>query len=68
MIQVFDENGFLLFSTSDYFGIIDILLMQYYDPLEFNLTINDNDTIKLNDKILTVKFTDPSNNRSDIDG
>lgn len=67
MIQVFDENNFLLFSTSDWFGVIDILLMQYYDPLNFNLSFN-NKTITLNDKTLKVVYTETIRKRGDLDG
>lgn len=67
MIQVFDENNFLLFSTSDWFGVIDILLMQYYDPLNFNLSFN-NETITLNDKTLKVVYTETIHKRGDLDG
>ncbi len=67
MIQVFDENNFLLFSTSDWFGVIDILLMQYYDPLNFNLSFN-NETITLNDKTLKVVYTETIRKRGDLDG
>lgn len=67
MVQVFDENNFLLFSTSDWFGVIDILLMQYYDPLNFNLSFN-NETITLNDKTLKVVYTETIRKRGDLDG
>lgn len=67
MIQVFDENNFLLFSTSDWFGVIDILLIQYYDPLNFNLSFN-NETITLNDKTLKVVYTETIRKRGDLDG
>lgn len=67
MIQVFDENNFLLFSTSDWFGVIDILLIQYYDPLNFNLSFN-NETITLNDKTLKVVYTEAIRKRGDLDG
>lgn len=67
MIQVFDENNFLLFSTSDWFGVIDILLMQYYDPLNFNLTFDD-ETITLNDQTLKVVYTETARKRGDLDG
>lgn len=67
MIQVFDENNFLLFSTSDWFGVIDILLMQYYDPVNFNLSFN-NETITLNDKTLKVIYTETIRKRGDLDG
>lgn len=67
MIQVFDENNFLLFSTSDWFGVIDILLMQYYDPLNFNLYF-DGETIMLNDKTLKVVYTETIRKRGDLDG
>lgn len=67
MIQVFDENDFLLFSTSDWFGIIDILLMQYYDPLDFNLNFDD-EIITLNDKTLKVVYTETPRKRGDLDG
>lgn len=67
MIQVFDENNFLLFSTSDWFGVIDILLMQYYDPLNFNLTFDDNN-INLNDKTLNVVYTENPSKRGDLNG
>lgn len=67
MIQVFNENNFLLFSTSDWFGVIDILLIQYYDPLNFNLSFN-NETITLNDKTLKVVYTETIRKRGDLDG
>lgn len=67
MIQVFDENDFLLFSTSDWFGVLDILLMQYYDPLNFNLSFDDS-TITLNDKTLKVIYTETPRKRGDLDG
>lgn len=67
MIQVFDENNFLLFSTSDWFGVIDILLMKYYDPLNFNLTFDD-ETITLNDQTLKVVYTETARKRGDLDG
>lgn len=67
MIQVFDENNFLLFSTSDWFGVIDILLMKYYDSLNFNLSFN-NETITLNDKTLKVVYTETIRKRGDLDG
>lgn len=67
MIQVFDENNFLLFSTSDWFGVIDILLMKYYDLLNFNLTFDD-ETITLNDQTLKVVYTETARKRGDLDG
>lgn len=67
MIQVFDENNFLLFSTSDWFGVIDILLMQYYDPLNFNLKFDD-EKITLNDKTLKIVYTETTRKRGDLDG
>lgn len=67
MIQVFDENNFLLFSTSDWFGVIDILLMKYYAPLNFNLTFDD-ETITLNDQTLKVVYTETARKRGDLDG
>lgn len=67
MIQVFDENNFLLFSTSDWFGVIDILLMKYYESLNFNLTFDD-ETITLSDQTLKVVYTETARKRGDLDG